>query len=135
MLVKYVKESIERIFTMATYDALIDPTAEWADVQQLSTTALLRGGLGGPLNQQALELAARSKWLRDRLTPTVQEFTATAGQTIFTLSSAPLAKNATRVHINGVYQHKSTYSLTGSTLTLSSGVTVGHLVEVEYTVA
>jgi Right handed beta helix region len=48
---------------MATYDGIIDPVAEWVDVQQLSTTALLKGGVGGPLNQQATELAARTKFL------------------------------------------------------------------------
>lgn len=120
---------------MATYDGIIDPVAAWVDVQQLSTTALLKGGVGGPLNQQALELAARSKWIKDRLTPTVQEFVATAAQTAFLVTSVPLAKNASMIHVNGVYQIKSSYTLSGSTFTLGAGVTAGHIVEISYTVA
>lgn len=47
-------------------------------------------------------------------------FSGTGSQTAFTLSGDPGAKNNTYVYISGVYQQKSTYSLSGSTLTFST---------------
>jgi hypothetical protein len=47
----------------------------------------------------------------------VQNFTGTGSQTIFTLSSASLGENFTFVYINGVYQQKNTYTVSGKTLT------------------
>ena len=49
----------------------------------------------------------------------VQNFTGTGLQTIFTLSSASLGENFTFVYINGVYQQKNTYTISGTTLTFS----------------
>jgi hypothetical protein len=49
----------------------------------------------------------------------VQNFTGTGSQTIFTLSSASLGENFTFVYINGVYQQKNTYTISGTTLTFS----------------
>lgn len=49
----------------------------------------------------------------------VQNFTGTGSQTIFTLSSASLGENFTFIYINGVYQQKNTYTVSGTTLTFS----------------
>ena len=58
-------------------------------------------------------------------------FTATAGQTSFTLvNGTPTAKSQTLVYINGVYQNKSTYSLTSGAIVLSTGADAGDEVEV-----
>jgi hypothetical protein len=58
-------------------------------------------------------------------------FTATAAQTSFTLvNGTPTAKSQTLVYINGVYQNKSTYSLTSGAIVLSTGADAGDEVEV-----
>ena len=51
--------------------------------------------------------------------------------TAFTLSLAPANIAHTLVYINGVYQEKSTYSLSGTTLTFSTAPEAGDSVEVE----
>jgi hypothetical protein len=48
-----------------------------------------------------------------------------AGGTAFTLSSDPSSKNNTYVSISGVYQAKSTYSVSGTTLTFSTAPPTG----------
>lgn len=58
-------------------------------------------------------------------------FSITTPTTAFTLSIAPTNKAHTLVYINGVYQEKSTYSISGTTLTLSSSAEIGDTVEVE----
>lgn len=57
-------------------------------------------------------------------------FTATANQTAFTISSAITASSNTQVYIDGVYQAKSNYTTSGSTITFSTGVPAGAEVEV-----
>jgi len=57
-------------------------------------------------------------------------FTATANQTAFTISSAITASSNTQVYIDGVYQAKSNYTTSGSTVTFSTGVPLGAEVEV-----
>ena len=59
-----------------------------------------------------------------------QQFTATEGQTAFTLSADPKSENNTQVYINGVYQQKTDYTVSGTTLTFDTGLTVGDVVEV-----
>lgn len=44
------------------------------------------------------------------------DFTGTGSQTQFTLTSAPASSLFTSVYINGVYQEKETYSVTGTSL-------------------
>ena len=57
-------------------------------------------------------------------------FTATANQTAFTISSSITASSNTQVYIDGVYQAKSNYTTSGSTVTFSTGVPLGAEVEV-----
>lgn len=57
-------------------------------------------------------------------------FTATADQTAFTISSEITASSNTQVYIDGVYQAKSNYTTSGSTITFSTGVPLGAEVEV-----
>ena len=49
----------------------------------------------------------------------VQNFTGDGSDTIFVLSAAPYGENNTQIYIDGVYQQKNTYSLSGSTITFS----------------
>jgi hypothetical protein len=62
----------------------------------------------------------------------VQNFTGTGSQTIFTLSSASLGENFTFVYINGVYQQKNTYTVSGTTLTFSTAPPITSSIEVMF---
>ena len=61
--------------------------------------------------------------------PVIDTMTGDNSDTTLALSSAPLNENATFVTFDGVMQHKSTYSVSGSTLTFSTAPPTG--VEVE----
>lgn len=37
----------------------------WSDVPQLETTTIAKGGVGGPMNSQAVALTARTERLKD----------------------------------------------------------------------
>jgi len=62
----------------------------------------------------------------------VENFTGTGSQTIFTLSSSSLGENFTFVYINGVYQNKNTYTISGITLTFSQAPPLTSLIEVMF---
>jgi len=62
----------------------------------------------------------------------VQNFTGTGSQTVFTLSFASLGENFTFVYINGVYQQKNTYTVSGTTLTFSQAPPVTSSIEVMF---
>ena len=62
----------------------------------------------------------------------VQNFTGTGSQTIFTFSSASLGENFTFVYINGVYQQKNTYTVSGTTLTFSQAPPITSSIEVMF---
>jgi hypothetical protein len=53
------------------------------------------------------------------ITAVTDAFSGDAVETIFTLSVDPLSKENTQVYVNGVYQNKSTYSVTGTSLEFS----------------
>jgi hypothetical protein len=62
----------------------------------------------------------------------VQNFTGTGSQTVFTLSNASLGENFTFVYINGVYQQKNTYTISGTTLTFSEAPPVTSSIEIMF---
>jgi hypothetical protein len=62
----------------------------------------------------------------------IDNFTGTGSQTIFTLSAASLGENLTFVYINGVYQNKNTYTVSGTTLTFSQAPPLTSLIEVMF---
>jgi hypothetical protein len=62
----------------------------------------------------------------------VQNFTGTGSQVIFTLGTASLGENFTFVYINGVYQQKNSYAVSGTTLTFSQAPPITSLIEVMY---
>tara|TARA_Y100000361_G_scaffold65081_2_gene57108 strand:+ start:3496 stop:4827 length:1332 start_codon:yes stop_codon:yes gene_type:complete len=49
----------------------------------------------------------------------VDNFTGDGSDTTFTMGAAPETENNTQVYIDGVYQQKNTYSISGTTLTFS----------------
>lgn len=58
------------------------------------------------------------------------DFSGDGATTAFTLGLAPSSENNTQVYINGVYQEKSTYSVSGTTLTFNTAPPNGSTVEV-----
>jgi len=62
----------------------------------------------------------------------VNNFTGTGSQTVFTLSAASLGENFTFVYINGVYQNKNTYTVSGVMLTFSQAPPLTSLIEVMF---
>jgi hypothetical protein len=56
--------------------------------------------------------------------------TGDGSDTTLTLSLAPVNENNTQVYIDGTYQHKDTYSISGTTLTFSTAPPLGTAVEV-----
>ena len=57
-------------------------------------------------------------------------FSGDGSDTTFTLSLAPVHENNTQVYVDGVYQFKSTYSVSGTTLTFSTAPPNGTAIEV-----
>ena len=61
----------------------------------------------------------------------VDTFSGNNSTTAFTLSFDPGDENNTRVFIDGVYQSKSNYTVSGTTLTFSTAPPSGTAIEVE----
>ena len=62
-----------------------------------------------------------------------ENFTGNGSQTVFTLASAPYNENSMLVYINGVYQQRNTYSVSGTSLTFSEAPPTTSSIEVLYT--
>ena len=62
----------------------------------------------------------------------VDDFTGNGSTVAFTLSASPNTENNLQVYINGVYQNKSTFTLSGATLTFSAAPPLTSLIEVTY---
>ena len=60
----------------------------------------------------------------------LNEFTGNGSTTAFTLSADPGTENNTQVYIDGVYQEKDTYAVSGTTLTFSTAPPNGTSIEV-----
>ena len=60
----------------------------------------------------------------------IDSMTGDGSDTTLTLSIAPVNENNTQVFIDGVYQSKSNYSISGTTLTFSTAPPTGSAVEV-----
>ena len=83
-----------------------------------------------PASGEKLAVHITTASVHDGTSALNQQFTATSGQTAFTLSQDPKSENNTQVYINGVYQQKTDYTVSGTTLTFDTGLTVGDVVEV-----
>jgi hypothetical protein len=60
----------------------------------------------------------------------IDRFTGNGSQTEFTLSTIPDAENQTMVFLNGVYQNKDTYSISGANVVLTGTATANDTIEV-----
>ena len=65
----------------------------------------------------------------------VDNFTGNGSTQIFTLTGTPYDQISTFVYINGVYQNKSTYSISGTTLTFTTAPPLTSSIEVMYVLA
>ena len=64
--------------------------------------------------------------------PTISNFTGDGTTVSFALGNA-ISENTTNVYINGVYQQKNTYSLSGSNLVFSTAPPTTSSIEVSFT--
>jgi hypothetical protein len=103
---------------------LLDPATDYTATT--GTSVVLTNGAA--LND-LLQIATFVKVLGtgDQVT---NEFTGDNTTTDFTLSSAPDTEDNTIVFIDGVYQEKATYSVSGTTLTFSTAPYTGASIEV-----
>ena len=62
----------------------------------------------------------------------VQNFTGTGSQTVFTLNTSLPSNSFTSIFINGVYQNKNTYTVSGTTLTFSQAPPYTSIIEVMF---
>jgi hypothetical protein len=62
----------------------------------------------------------------------IQNFTGNGATISFTLSASSFGENYTFVYINGVYQNKNTYTVSGTTLTFSEAPPVTSKIEVMF---
>lgn len=62
----------------------------------------------------------------------VQNFTGDGSTVSFTLSASSFGENYTFVYINGVYQNKNTYTVSGTTLTFSEAPPFTSVIEVMF---
>ena len=72
------------------------------------------------------------KGIGDTAFTNIVNYTGTGSQTAFTLPITPISENFINVFINGVYQFKNTFSVTGTTLTFSQAPPLTAKIEVEY---
>ena len=64
--------------------------------------------------------------------PVIFNSTGTGSNTTFALGGTPTSKNTTNVYINGVYQQKNTYLLSGANLVFSGAPPLNATIEVNY---
>ena len=62
----------------------------------------------------------------------IENFTGTGSQTSFILAESPLGEDYMNIFINGVYQNKNTWSITGNTILFSEAPPFTSAIEVEY---
>lgn len=62
----------------------------------------------------------------------IVNYTGNGATTLFTLPVAPISENFINVFINGVYQFKNTFSVSGTSLTFSEAPPITSKIEVEY---
>ena len=104
-------------------------------LSDIHPTAGLKDSSGdlGASGQVLSSTGSGTNWVQAGSGATVihdDQFTATANQTAFTLSNTVDAENKTQVYIDGAYQAKAGYTVSGTTLTFDTGLDVGSKVEV-----
>jgi hypothetical protein len=62
----------------------------------------------------------------------IQNFTGTGSATVFTLAATSFGEEYTFVYVNGVYQNKNTYAVSGTSLTFSEAPPITSKIEVMF---
>lgn len=95
------------------------------------SSALQAGDLYFNTSVSELRTYSGSQWVSGTAgTMAVQRFTGDGATASFTLSQAPSGENNTQVYINGIYQQKDSYSVSGTSLILSEAPEADQVVEV-----
>jgi hypothetical protein len=81
-------------------------------------------------NSVAAAAAAASGGSSETFTTYIDRFTGNGSQTQFTLSTIPDTENQTMVFLNGVYQNKDTYSVSGANVIFTDTATANDTIEV-----
>ena len=93
------------------------------------TAASVEDAISDDINTLDATLRAYTDAQVAALNFTADSFTGTGSQVDFTLSTTPISKNHTLVFIDGVYQGKAGYSVSGTTLTFSEAPPLNSAVE------
>ena len=89
-----------------------------------------------PLSGEKIAVHTTTAAVHDGTTALNQAFTGDGSTTDFTLSQDPKSENNTQIYINGVYQQKTDYTVTGTTLAFDTAPDTGDIIEVNmFTVA
>ena len=83
-----------------------------------------------PLSGEKISVHTITGTIHDGTAALNQQFTGDGSTTAFTLNAAPGSENNTQVFINGVYQQKTDYTVSGTTLTFDTAPTNGDIIEV-----
>ncbi len=86
--------------------------------------------LANTANSVAAAAAASSGGSSETFTTYIDRFTGNGSQTQFTLSTTPDTENQTMVFLNGVYQNKDTYSVSGANIIFTDTATANDTIEV-----
>jgi hypothetical protein len=88
--------------------------------------ALQAGDLYFNTADDALRVYSGTVWVAGTAgTVSVQQFSGDGVETVFSLAAAPASENNTQVYLSGVYQQKSEYGVSGTTLTFSAAPPAG----------
>lgn len=101
-------------------DAIVEVANEHDDAAEISIADA--GGYYAATNVEAA--------LQELRAVSLNTFTGNGSTVAYTITSTLGLENLTSVHINGVYQHKDTYSLSGTTLTFSEAPPFNAAIEV-----
>ena len=104
---------------------LLDPETDYTATNGATITLTAAAALN-----DYLQIFAFKKKIGDS-SITINSFTGNNSTTAYTLTLDPGDENNTRVFIDGVYQSKSNYTVSGTTLTFSSAPPSGTGIEVE----
>ena len=89
-----------------------------------------------PLSGEKVSAHIITASVHDGTSALTQQFTGDGSTTAFTLSQDPKSETNTQIYINGVYQQKTDYTVSGTTLTFDTAPTNGDIIEVNmFTVA
>ena len=83
-----------------------------------------------PLSGEKISVHTIHGAVHDGTTALNQQFTGDGSTTAFTLNADPGSENNTQIYINGVYQQKTDYTVSGTTLTFDTAPTNGDIIEV-----